>query len=154
MSRHTEKVDGIEMSGTEIITRLARENSINPRLLLAFLEFHTNWVFGSPANPQLQYPIGFMAPSHQGLYGEISLVIRQLTLGYYGWRRGELNSLVFGDQSTLQVYPGLNPVQWQYSICFPVFTAAGLFRKNLWGAGFHLFLLEYVRGAMDPGSPI
>jgi len=109
LSRHTEKVDGIEMSGTEIITRLARENSINPRLLLAYLEFHTNWVFDSPANPQLQYPIGFMAPSHQGLYGEISLVIRQLTLGYYGWRKGELNSLVFGDQSTLQVYPGLNP---------------------------------------------
>ncbi len=140
LSRHTEKVDGIEMSGTEIITRLARENSINPRLLLAFLEFHTNWVFGSPANPQLQYPIGFMAPSHQGLYGEISLVIRQLTLGYYGWRRGELNSLVFGDQSTMQVYPALNSGSVAILNLFSGIFSRSVFSEKIYGEqGFITF---------------
>ena len=133
LSRHSEKVDGMDMSGAEIITRLTRENSINPRLLLAFLEFHTQWVFESPSNPQLQYPIGFMAASHQGLYGELSLVIRQLTKGYYGWRKGDFYALLFGNQSNLQLYPELNPGSVAILNLFSRIYSRSVFPEKLYG---------------------
>ena len=150
LSQHTEKVDGIEMSGTEIITRLARENSINPRLLLAFLEFHTHWVFDSPANPQLQYPIGFMAPSHQGLYGEVSLLIRQLTQGYYGWRIGNLNSLLFGNQSAMQLYPGLNSGSVAVLNLFSKIYSRTVFSEKIYGE--QGFISLYWKMFGDPWS--
>ena len=37
-------------TGADIITRVAQENSINPRLLLALLEYHSHWVTGQPSN--------------------------------------------------------------------------------------------------------
>jgi hypothetical protein len=38
-------------SGADVVKRVATENSINPRLLLALLEYQSGWVYGRPTIP-------------------------------------------------------------------------------------------------------
>jgi len=105
--------------GTVIVERLGRETAINPRLLLAVLEYRAGWVLGHPANPNGRWPIGFRQDSHQGLTAELSLVARALTSGYYGWREGILTELQFKDGRRLRIDPRSNAgsvaVQWLFA---------------------------------------
>ena len=108
LSSFRETIDGEEMSGAQIVRRIALETSINPRLLLAVLEWRSGWVSGSPRNPEPDYPIGFGASSHRGLYRELALVTRLLTQAYYGWRSGAFTKVEFLDGATLPPHPALN----------------------------------------------
>ena len=93
LSRHSETlVDDSVLSGAAIVQRVADENSVNPRLLLALIEERSGWVYGgAPANADaLLYPLGFSIPDRRGLYQELSVAATQLNRGYYGWRLGTL----------------------------------------------------------------
>jgi hypothetical protein len=95
--------------GAEIVERVARDTSINPQLLLAFLQFRSGWVLGQPIDPgQEDYPIGFYVPDYHGLYKELSLTAKELNIGYYGWRAGTFTELSFPDTSRMRLHPGLN----------------------------------------------
>jgi hypothetical protein len=61
LSRHREVVeDENDLSGVQIIQRVASELSVNPRLLLALLEYQSGWVFAHPFGAESdRYPIGF-----------------------------------------------------------------------------------------------
>jgi hypothetical protein len=49
-------------SGAAIVKRIATENSINPRLLLALLEYQSGWIYGQPDNLlKTDYPMGKVA---------------------------------------------------------------------------------------------
>ena len=110
LSTYQEKLsDGEWLSGAEIVQRVAVESSVNPQLLLAFLEFRSGWVHGQPADPaHVDYPIGFYVPNYHGLYLELSLVAKQLNIGYYGWRQGTLTDLTFPNSTRVRVCPTLN----------------------------------------------
>ncbi|MBI4926596.1 MAG: LysM peptidoglycan-binding domain-containing protein [Anaerolineae bacterium] len=108
LARYSEAVDGEMMSGAQIVRRIALETSTNPRLLLAVLEMRAGWVAGEPRNPLPDYPIGFEAPSHRGLYKELALVTRQITTAYYAWREGRLGSLDFPHDVYFALDPRLN----------------------------------------------
>jgi len=109
LSTYSEKVDDEWLSGSEIVRRVALESSINPQVLLAFLEFRSGWVRGQPfAYTQVEYPIGFYVPEYKGLYLELSLVAKELNIGYYGWRQGSLTELIFPNYSHVRVSPALN----------------------------------------------
>ncbi|MGD9093043.1 MAG: hypothetical protein PVF74_09340 [Anaerolineales bacterium] len=96
-------------SGADIITRVAMENSINPRLLLALLEYHSNWVYGQPDNPnQIEFPIGHVAIGQQGLYNQLVWAVNHLSVGYYTWREGRITELRFSDDITARLAPDLN----------------------------------------------
>jgi LasA protease len=110
LSTYSERMDtGEWLSGSEIVQRVATESSINPQLLLTILEFRSGWVRGDPADPsQVEYPIGFYVPDYHGLYMELSLVAKELNIGYYGWRQGTLTELVFPNNAHVRISPGLN----------------------------------------------
>jgi hypothetical protein len=58
-------------SGADIIGRVALEYSVNPRLLLAFLEFNSGWVYGFPDPDDeitLTYPMGYVNSMRKNLY--------------------------------------------------------------------------------------
>ncbi len=90
----------------DIIERVALENSINPRLLLALLEYSCRCVLEKPAKtPQGGIWLGSLPGGYRGLYGQLSWAANQLSAGYYGWRSGTFaNSLVLGDM-TQQLSP-------------------------------------------------
>jgi LasA protease len=102
-------------NGGEIIDQIARNNSMNPFLLLALLEYQSNWVFGQPQNlAQLKYPLGYVNYDDAGLVNQLRWAVNQLSIGYYGWREGRLTEIVLKDaqsasrQVTARIEPSLN----------------------------------------------
>lgn len=110
LSTYGEMVDGDYLTGSEIIQRVAAELSVNPRLLLAFLEYQAGWVYGESDEPdKLTNPLGFNVPGYKGLYIELTFAATQLNIGYYGWRSGSHTQLKFNDQTSVRISPQLNP---------------------------------------------
>lgn len=96
-------------NGPAIIDRVAIEQSINPRLLLAILQYQSNWVLGQPKDgSDLDFPIGFKDPQELHLYHQLGWAADQLAVGYYGWRDGSLTDLIFLDGTKLRIAPDLN----------------------------------------------
>lgn len=96
-------------SGADIVARVAIENSINPRLLLALLEYHSHWVTGQPTNlAETEYPMGLIDLNQKGLYHQLVWTVNQLSIGYYSWREGRLIELHFSDGLTARLAPDLN----------------------------------------------
>jgi hypothetical protein len=96
-------------SGANGIKRLAYENSINPRLLLAVLDYESQWVRGRPISEfRKKYPMGYESYLNVGMFGQLTWAINQLSTGYYGWRQGSLHELTFLDGKTLRLDPNLN----------------------------------------------
>jgi LysM repeat protein len=96
-------------SGPAIIERVATENSINPRLLLALLEYQSGWVYGQPDNLlKVDYPMGRIELKQKGLYHQLAWAVNQLSIGYYGWREGHLTEIRFSDRVTARLAPNLN----------------------------------------------
>lgn len=96
-------------SGASIIMRVATENSINPRLLMALLEYHSHWVYGQPGSlGQAEYPLGYIEPMARGLYNQLVWTGNQLSIGYYAYREGRLTEIRFSDGVTARLAPDLN----------------------------------------------
>lgn len=96
-------------TGPQAIERVSNENSVNPRLLLALLEYESRWVYGSPTSTlREEYPMGFESKKYKGLFLQMVWTINQLFEGYYGWRTGALTELTFPDGETLRINPELN----------------------------------------------
>jgi LasA protease len=96
-------------SGSDIVARIALENSINPRLMLAVLEYQLGWVTGKLDNPSdLDFPMGYIDQYQKGLYRQLVLASEDISIGYYGWRSGSLTELEFNDGSKIRIAPSLN----------------------------------------------
>ena len=96
-------------SGSDIIMRVAIENSVNPRLLLALIEYQSGWVFGQPISEQYKtYPMGYFNLAEQGLYNQLVWAVNQLSVGYYAYREGRLTDIQFRDGSSVRLAPDLN----------------------------------------------
>ncbi len=97
------------ITGAEGVKRISLDSSINPRLLLALIQYYTGWVQGQ-SKPGLdeKYLFGYHDPANTTLYQQLRLVIQDLLTGYYGWRAGNLDHLSFTDGTTLHLAPDLN----------------------------------------------
>ncbi|HKJ38010.1 MAG TPA: M23 family metallopeptidase [Anaerolineales bacterium] len=96
-------------TGAGEIERLAYENSINPRLLLALLDYEANWVRGTPEDQfRMDYPLGHENYRNKGMFGQLTWGVNQISMGYYGWRQGTITELVFTDGKKLPLDPTLN----------------------------------------------
>ena len=96
-------------SGAGVIERAAYENSVNPRLLLAILDYESRWVRGKPENQfRIDYPMGYENFRNKGVFLQLAWASSQLSTGYYGWRAGSLAEITFRDGSKLRLDPTLN----------------------------------------------
>lgn len=97
------------IQGYDAIEKLAIENSINPRLLLALLEFESRWVRGEPVDLlHTEFPMGFNDYRYKGLSVQMVWAINNMSIAYYGWRAGTITHLEFPDGSKLRLDPRLN----------------------------------------------
>ncbi len=96
-------------AGGREIERLAYENSVNPRLLLALLDYEAHWVRGKPESQfRTDYPLGYESYRFKGMFMQLVWGINQLSTGYYDWRAGKLTELTFQDGNKLRIDPTLN----------------------------------------------
>ncbi len=109
LSSYQERVLKEILTGAQIVERVALESSINPRLLLAWIELRSGWVSGSrPAPRNERYPIGFAISNWEGLYKELVISATHLNAGYYGWRAGSLVEDVLPKGERVRLAPELN----------------------------------------------
>ena len=110
LCRHTETVGARQLRGPEIVAQVARDNAVNPRLLLALLEHESGWVLDAarPAGDSLDYPLGHVSLDARGLFRQLTWAANELGNGYYGWRAGTLTDLTFPDGIVLRLDPSLN----------------------------------------------
>jgi LasA protease len=144
-----QQVDGIESSGTEVLQRVSNELSVNPRLLLAFLEFRSRWVLGQPVDPaRTAYPLGFNVPDHPGLYNELTFAATKLNIAYYGWRQGTLSTLTFSNGRQARLNPVLNAGSAAVQYLFSFFYDPADWEQALYGPQGFLALYQQMFG--DP----
>jgi LasA protease len=94
---YEEEVEGYMLDGPQIVQLVADRHSVNPRLLLAVLEYQSGWL--SQMNPEeTQYPLGNLNEEVEGLYKQLSWAANLLNWGYYGRAEGGLTSIVVGGE--------------------------------------------------------
>ena len=148
LSTYQERVKDEVMSGPEIVQWVAAATSTNPRLLLAFLEYQSGWVFGYPAGAENdRFPIGFGA-SDNGLYNELMISARFLAQGFYGWRDGSRVDAAFYGGGTGRLSPNLNAGSAALMQLFAAIYSESAWEMRLFGA--ESFLLFYQEMFGDP----
>jgi LasA protease len=109
LSTYRDVVDDRELTGAEIVQTVAQQFSVNPRLLLALLEFRAGWVTQATARPEtLDYPMGKVETGWDGLFIQLSWTANQLNRGYYGWQAGWLRTVEFDDGVVIELAPEIN----------------------------------------------
>ena len=109
MSKYREYMSTGWNSGADVVKRVAIENSINPRLLLAIVEYQSHWIYGQPANlAETDYPAGLVDINRKDLYKQLSWAVEQLSIGYYGWESGLVTVLEFNNGVSVRLWPKAN----------------------------------------------
>ncbi len=107
--RHEEEVDERMLSGVQIVQLIAQDFSVNPRLLLAVLEYQSGWVTNpNPRTETLKYPIGWKDPKRQGLYRQLAWAANELNRGFYMWRVAGTPTWILDDGTIVPIDPTIN----------------------------------------------
>lgn len=109
LKTYREELDGRTYTGAEITARVAMEFSVNPRLLLAVLEYRSGWVTqAEPDEASRDYPMLYIDPNRKGLYRQLAWAANNLNRGYYLWRAGGIPAWVLQDGSVIPIANTLN----------------------------------------------
>jgi hypothetical protein len=93
-------------TAAEIVDLVAVENSANPRLLLALLEYQCGCVRGPAETPEPYLGADFIYRAD--LYGQLIWAVHELSEGYYGWRLGTFTQITLQDGAVIRLNPRLN----------------------------------------------
>jgi LasA protease len=105
----SQDVSGQALSGAQIVQRIGEDYSVNPRLLLAVLEYRTGWV----TNPDrgtvdASLPFGYIDSWYVGFYRQMAWAATKLNRGYYDWRYDPPSGWLLADGSVVPVNPVIN----------------------------------------------
>ncbi len=148
LSAYTQLVDSATLSGAEVVRLVAENTSVNPRFLLAFIEYRSHWVLENPAGADLAHPLGLNIPNSVGLFNELTIYAGLLNMGYYSWRQGTMTELVFTDGSPTRIAPELNAGSAAVQYLFARMYRAAEWDEALYGANG--FLATYQKMFGDP----
>jgi LasA protease len=123
LAGYEEEVDGRMLSGAQIVERVSRDFSVNPRILLALLEYRSGWVTEkNPAEKTLTYPLLDAETWRKGLYYQLTWGANNLNRGYYLWRVNAIGAWSLTDGSVVPIDPTINAgtagVQYTVSLLF------------------------------------
>jgi len=149
LSTYQERVVDKTLSGAEIVQLVASESSINPKLLLALLDYQSGWVTGQPNDATaLRYPLGFHASGWTGLYKELVIAATHLNIGYYGWRTGKFTDVRFMNGRSARLSPALNAGSIAVQSVFTRLYDQPVWKDAIYGEGG--FIGRYSQMFGDP----
>lgn len=109
LESYREELDGERVGGAAIVQRVAQEYSINPRLLLALIEYQSRWLTNpNPSDKTRDYPLGVPESWRKGLYQQLAWAANSLNRGFYLWRVNGVGTWVLADGSVVAVDPTIN----------------------------------------------
>jgi LysM repeat protein len=141
LETYEQDVNGIVLSGDEIVWIVARNYSVNPRLLLALLEYQSGWVT-NPAPFNTAYPMGLADEGRYGLYRQLTWAADVLNRGYYLWKRNALSTWVMNDSTVTPIDPTINAGTAAVQYFFSQLDDLPTWLHDVSGVG--LFLTYYV----------
>lgn len=103
LKQHSGYIEGNLLTGAEIIDLLSDRFSIDPRLLLTFLEYRSQWVTGGS---NTIYPLGYQVAGKEGLVAQMRHVANQLNDGFYD--ADNITSFQLPDGTKVVLDPRLN----------------------------------------------
>ena len=137
LRHYREVVDGEELTGAEIVIRIAQRYSVNPMLLLAVLEHQGSWLYRTNISTQsAYYPIGYIASGWEGLYAQLAWAADQLNTGYYRWRAGWAGPYTLTDGATIVPGAGVNAGTVGVQYFFSQLSAEPEWRRIVSAGGF------------------
>lgn len=109
LARYRGYAESSTMYGGDLVLHYARQHSINPRILLAMIEYTSGWVTDpEPSGERLTKPLGWDHPYRDDLGPQLNWAANQLSIGYYGWRAGTLTTVTLTDGTVVRLAPDLN----------------------------------------------
>ncbi len=107
LNTYTEDIEGQVITGPEVVALVAHRFSVNPRLLLALLEFRAGWLT-QPNPAETVYPLHYYTPGTEGLYKQLGWAANELNLGFYGRAEGGRHTFTLTDDSQLTFAADVN----------------------------------------------
>ena len=116
-----EEVEGRTLNGAQVVERVAKDYSVNPRILLALLEYRSGWVTQqNPEEKTLEYPLQEIEAWRKGLYYQLAWGANSLNRGYYLWKVNAIGAWSLSDGSLVPIDPTINAgtagVQYLFSL--------------------------------------
>lgn len=156
--------EGKTMTGADIVSLVARQYSVNPRLLLAVLEYQSGWVTKSnPTAETRDFPIGIREPLRMGLYRQLAWAANQLNRGFYLWTVNGVSTWILADGAVIPINTTINAgtagvqqffaILNEYSAWQKAISETGLFRTymNFFGYPFDYAIEPLVpAGILQP----
>jgi len=141
LEMYEQDVNGFVLTGDEIVWIVARNYSVNPRLLLALLEYQSGWVTNSePFNTS--YPMGLADENHYGLYRQLTWAADTLNQGYYLWKANAISTWVMNDGMVVPIDPTINAGTAALQYFFAKLDDRPTWEQDVSGTG--LLLTYYV----------
>ncbi len=148
LEMYEQDVNGVKLAGYEIVWIVARNYSVNPRLLLALLEYQSGWVTNSaPLNTS--YPMGLLDENHYGLYRQLTWAADRLNRGYYLWRANALSTYVMNDGSVAPINPTINAGTAAVQYFFSQLDDRATWEKDVSGTGLLLTYFVFFGNPFD-----
>lgn len=118
LATYREYAGGEWRTGAGIVDYVATNFSINPRLLIAILEYQSH-ALTEPNTPDSPYVLGRRNWDYNSVYLQLVWAANILNNGYYGWRIGNLTTFDLPDGSQYRPDPWENAssvgLQYYYS---------------------------------------
>ena len=160
LARYTQEIDEEEYSGIEIVKRVAFDYSVNPRILLALLEYQNGWLTKVKQDTlAVDYPMNLKDPNRKGLYKQLAWTANELNRGYSLWEGNQVVVWVLADGSVMRIDATINSgtagVQYLLGLVF----GRDDWKQAITNDGFHqtytqLFgnPFQYAYDPLIPGS--
>ena len=125
------------LPGWRVVQDIAMAYSVNPRILLALVEYQSGLVTGiSNAESIVQYPLNVQKWKFAKLPNQLMWAAEQINAGYYGWRHGRIQELTLAEGEQYKLDPRLNSGTVAiYSFFAPLYSTA-LFEQAIGPNGF------------------
>jgi len=145
--------------GWNVVQDAATAYSVNPRLLLALIEYQSGLVTKDTNSEAIaKYPLNVQEWEFAKLTNQLVWASEQLNRGYYGWRHGHLSELTLANGETYPLNPRLNAGTVGVYAFFSQLYSAALFENIISPNGFaatyrHLFgdPFNYEIEIIEPG---
>jgi len=110
LNAYSEELEDQRLSGAQIVRRVSYEYSVNPRLLLALLEYESGWVTRNNIDPSLkEYPMGRYEVERKGLYKQLAWTADQLNRAFYLYEINALPYVILADNRMVMLSKVINP---------------------------------------------
>lgn len=150
------------LTAAQVVERISLEYSLDPRVLLALLEYRAGWLSSPALSSGLDsHPLVSVGDSggfdRRGLYHQLEWTADQLNKGYYGWKFRGWTTIEFTNGVRWLYSPGLNAATVALQHFLSLHTPTASWQRDVDWQGFYRTYYAYFGdpfvGAVDPLVP-